>query len=135
MIVIRDAWRLICARRCIASTLLTSETMLPVLDLDHAVRFRRDVGVVRDEDDGVALAVQLVQQPHHLGAALAVERAGRLVGEDHAPAVHERARDGDALLLPAGKLRRPVVRPVGEAQRGEQIGRPRSTRSLCGTPA
>ena len=34
--------------------------------------------------------------------------------------VHERAGDGDALLLAAGELRRPVVGPVAEPERFEQ---------------
>ena len=36
---------------------------LAVADVDDAVRVRRDVGLVRDEDDGVAAAVQLARTP------------------------------------------------------------------------
>ncbi|GEM_PF-4131188 len=56
---------------------------------------------MRDDDDRVALLVHGAQQFHHVFAALAVERAGRLVGKDDAPAIHERPRDGNALLLAA----------------------------------
>ena len=65
-----------------------------------------DRRIVGDDDDGVAFAVQLLEQRHELGAALAIERAGRLVGEDDLAAVHQRARDADALLLAARELRR-----------------------------
>src|SRR5688500_10572246 len=73
-----------------------------------------------DDDDGVAFGGQLVQQRHHLAAALRVERAGRLVGEDDLAAVHERARDGHALLLAAGELARPVAEALAEPEHAEQ---------------
>ena len=46
---------------------------------------------------------------------LAVEIAGRLVGEQHVGVGDDRAGDGDALLLAAGKLGRRMVPPVLEA--------------------
>ena len=49
-----------------------------------------------------------------------VEIAGGLVGEDQSGPVGERAGDGDALLLAAGKLARAVGQAVGEAERAEQ---------------
>ena len=72
-----------------------------VLDLDHARRVLGDFACVCDQNHGVTLRPQLFQLPHHVGAALAVQRAGRLVGQDHAAAVHQRARNRHALLLPA----------------------------------
>ena len=60
--------------------------------------------------------MQLVENPQHLVAAAAVERAGRLVGEDDIGAVHQRAGDRDALLLSAGQLVRPVAGAVGDAE-------------------
>ena len=48
---------------------------------------------------------------------------GRLVGEDEARRVDERAGDRDALLLPAGELHRPVMRAVGEADAPERLPR------------
>ncbi len=71
---------------------------------------------------------QVAQQGHHLGAALAVERAGGLVGEDDAAAVHQRAGDRHALLLAAGELVGLVLQAIGQAQRGEQFGRARMAR-------
>ena len=46
---------------------------------------------------------------------LAVKRAGRLVGQDQDRIVDQRAGDGDALLLSAGELARPVLRAMGQA--------------------
>lgn len=64
-----------------------------------------------DEHDGVACIGQLVQQRHHLGAAVGVQRARGFVGQDDAPAVHQRPRNRHALLLPARELRGPQVLP------------------------
>ena len=58
----------------------------------------------------------------------AVEGAGRLVGEDEARLVDERARDRDALLLAAGELRRAMMRAIGEADAGERRHAPCSRR-------
>ena len=43
------------------------------------------------------------------------QRAGRLVGEQQRRLAHQRPGDGDPLLLPAGKLVRPVAGPVRHA--------------------
>ena len=51
---------------------------------------------------------------HRVGAG-PVEVAGRLVGEDHRRVGRHRARDRDALLLPARELLRPVVHAVLES--------------------
>ena len=51
-----------------------------------------------------------------LGAGVAVEVAGRLVGEDERRLGDERAGDRDALLLAARQLGRLVVEPVAEAE-------------------
>ena len=56
----------------------------------------------------------------HLGARVAVEVAGRLVGEDQGGFRDDRAGDGDPLLLAAGQLGRLVVEPVAEAQAFER---------------
>src|SRR5690606_33024768 len=83
---------------------------LAVADLDDAIGLFGNRRLVRDEDDGVAVAVQLAEDLHYLPPARAVERAGRLVGENDLPAIHQRPRDGDALLLPAGELAGAVLR-------------------------
>ena len=63
------------------------------------------------------------QQVEDLLGALRVEVAGRLVGDEHGRVRHDRAGDGDALLLSAGELPRVVVRAVGQAddlERGQR---------------
>ena len=54
----------------------------------------------------------------------AVEIAGRLVGEQHRRLVGERAGDGHALLLAAGKLVGRVVAALGEADGLKRLQRP-----------
>ena len=53
-----------------------------------------------------------------------IERAGRLVGPDDGGIVHERAGDGDALALTAGKLRGLVPGPIRETDRVQRGHRP-----------
>ena len=54
-------------------------------------------------------------RPQHLLAGAGVEVAGGLVGEDDVGPAGEGAGHGDALLLAAGELARPVVQPVAQA--------------------
>ncbi|MNT02675.1 hypothetical protein D3C72_1371810 [compost metagenome] len=76
--------------------------------------------------------MQLAQDADDLLAALAVERAGGLVGQDDLAAVHQRARDAHALLLAARKLARPVLGAVFQAQARKQLTRPRVARRALG---
>ena len=90
----------------------------------HLARDMLDHGeVVADEQIGEAeLAPELVEQVEDLRLHGDVERGGRLVADHDARPQHERARDGDALALPAGELlgepRRHLRR---EADAGEHL--------------
>jgi hypothetical protein len=75
-----------------------------VADGDDAVGELGDVGLVGDDDDGVALGVEIVEERHDLVAGLGVEVAGGFVGEDDGGLVDQGAGDGDALALAAGEL-------------------------------
>ena len=80
-------------------------------------------------------AVQLLQDGHDLLAALAVQRPRRFIGQDHRPAVHERPRDADALLLAARELIGVVLR-AGRPVRGLAGSRWHApTRSAFAMPA
>jgi hypothetical protein len=69
--------------------------------------------VMRHEDRGDAHLLQQAAQLHpHLVAQLDVEIGKRLVEQQHGRFDHDRAGDGDALLLAAGELARPSL---GEA--------------------
>jgi hypothetical protein len=60
---------------------------------------------VRHHDHRDALiAIEAGDQIHDLAAGLGIEVAGRLVGQKNGRIGHDRARDGDALLLAAGQF-------------------------------
>ena len=80
--------------------------------------------IVRDEQVGQA---ELVLQVHHeiedLRLDRHVQRRHRLVADDQARLQRERARDADALALPAGELVRIVVDVLGaQADAAEDVG-------------
>ena len=102
--------------------------------LDHAAVHDRDaVGhrerlllVVRHVDERDAdVALDALQLDLQLLAQLQVERAERLVEQQHGGAVDERARERDALLLAARELARLAL---GLARRGRRARAPRATR-------
>lgn len=95
--------------KCAASPLLALCTFIifdnTVGEHDSAAGVRSDLRVVCDDDDrGALLPIDAAQQFHHLAAGAAVKRAGRLVGENDPASRNECPRDGNALLLTAGKL-------------------------------
>src|SRR5262245_27735107 len=65
-----------------------------------------DVGLVRDDDHGDAGRIKLLEQLDDLVSGMAVECAGRLVGENDMRIVDQSAGNSDALLLAARKLGR-----------------------------
>ena len=87
--------------------------------------------VVRDVDEGDAdLALDALELDLHLLAQLEVERAERLVEQQHLRAVDDRPRQRDALALAAGELRRLARAEVAEAHHRERLlGAARGARS------
>ena len=92
----------------------------------RAIRLGRggDVSVVRDQQDGLPIIVQPAQQLDHLMAALRVQRAGRLVGEQQRRLVGQGPGDGQPLALAAGQHARRGVGLVPDAQQVEQVAGP-----------
>ena len=76
---------------------------------------------MRDDQDGVALLVQLGEELEHLVAGLLVERPGRLVGEEHGRTIGERPGDRDPLSLPAGELGGEDVRLLRDTDLLEEV--------------
>ena len=79
--------------------------------LDHAVAqmhaaacVARDVRLVGDENDSVALLIETFEQHHDLLTGFGIEVAGWLVGQDDRRIVHQRAGNCDALALSAGEF-------------------------------
>src|SRR5271169_3460844 len=86
----------------------------PVSDLDVPFHGGGDVGVVGDDHDGGAVAVQLAEQVQDGRAGRGVQVAGGLVGHDQGGPAGQGPGDGGALLLATGKLIRPVPDAVAE---------------------
>ena len=96
-----------------------------VFDQDHAVSQRHGFGhVVRDQQRGEAVLLpQRFDQAVHLDARERVERAQRLVEQQQARPVHQRARQRHALPLAARQHRRPIVRTVAQPHLLERLHR------------
>jgi hypothetical protein len=72
-----------------------------------ALGMRRDIRLVRDQHDGDAVRVEFSEQAHDFLAGMAVEIAGRLIGQNQPWCVDQCAGNRHALLLAAGN-------PVGQ---------------------
>ena len=92
----------------------------------HRERLFLVVGHVDERD--ADLALDALELELHRLAQLEVERAERLVEQQRARVVHERAGERDALLLAAGELAGLAVGEVGEPHDLEQLAR-RASRS------
>src|SRR5215469_15437033 len=77
-------------------------------DLDVPTRMCNHAGIVRRDQEGNSGGrIERRHQRDQLFGVLRVEICSGLVGKDDGGFWTESARDGDSLLLPAGKLRRP----------------------------
>ena len=74
-----------------------------VLDDEDAVGMHDRRQSVGDDDRGAALA-EFGDRLLHVVLGFGIERRGRLVEQDDRRILDQRARDGDALALPAGEL-------------------------------
>src|SRR5665213_692588 len=94
----------------------------PTIAHDHtAPAVGGDVELVSHHDHGDTRIIQRLEQPHDLNAGARIEVASRLIREQQVRAVHERAGDGDALLLATGELARSVVEPRPQAHLLERL--------------
>jgi hypothetical protein len=75
----------------------------------------RLVAVCHHDQILARLASEPVEQFEHLPSGLFIQVAGRFVGQDELRVVHQRAGDGDALLLAAGQAIGECLRAVEQA--------------------
>ncbi len=109
---------------------MTSSTSLPLSRWRILEACWAAMRVVGDHDDRLLeLAVEDAELAEDLVGALAVEVAGRLVGDDQVGVGHDRPGDRDALLLAAGELPGVVVLPPFEAD--DPQGRHRAAASAA----
>ena len=99
-----------------------SSTMRPSRSAIVRAQLSATCHVVRDDQDGRAQAlVQIVDQRQNLLAGVRIEIAGGLVGQQNRRIDGERARDGDALALAAGKFVGQVREAVRELHQVQQL--------------
>src|ERR1700675_1588767 len=80
------------------------------------------VHVVRGEEDGATFFLENADDVPELAAALGIESSGRLVEKKDPRIADQRGRDGEALLLTAGKFSNPRVGFFGELEFFENCG-------------
>ena len=81
------------------------------------------------------LAVEFVEQRHDFLAGVAVQVAGRLVGQDQARPVDQRAGNGHALLLAAGNVVGQRFGVAAQADLVEHLAGARRGAASLATPA
>ena len=67
--------------------------------------------------------VELLKNSHDFDAGPAIEISGRLIRQKHFRAVDQGARDGDTLLLTAGKLTGMMIFAARQSDRSQNIVR------------
>jgi hypothetical protein len=96
-------------------------------DRDRVGHRHRLLLVVRDVDErDPDVVLQPLEEQLHLLAELEVERAQRLVEEEHARLAHQRSRESDPLLLAAGDLPRLALAEAAQSDEVEHLLHPRS---------
>src|SRR5712692_4343129 len=95
---------------------------LSVAKNKHALGELRDVVLVGDQHDGQSFVIQVLENLHDLDRGAAVEISGGLVGQQNRRLVHQRARNGHALLLPTGHLRWKMLRAIRKPNHGQRFG-------------
>ncbi len=80
---------------------------------------------MRDDQHRHAFLRQLAHHRQHFADALGIERRRRLVEQDRIGPQRQRARNPDALLLPARQRTRQAVRMIGHIDPRQQIHRAR----------
>src|SRR2546423_14033701 len=95
------SWRM----RCVGTSQPLSNLFVffdqAVSNRDDAMRPSRYVVLVRDENDGVAFFVKLLEEVHDVVTRRRVQRSGRFIREENRRMIHQRASDRDALTLAA----------------------------------
>ena len=82
------------------------------------------VHVVRGDQEGQALAGELVDLLPEIAARLRIDAGGRLVEQQQLRLVNHAGRQGQALFPAAGKLAGKLVPPLGQAEPLEALAAP-----------
>ena len=94
-----------------------------VANPDDPEAARGDVGLVGDDHDGLAVAMEVAEEFEDLVARLAVEVAGGLIGQQQRRLLDQGPSDRHPLPLAAGHLVGAVPHPVGQPDTCQRLGR------------
>ena len=78
-----------------------------------------DIVLVGDQDDGQTLVIEVLEDLHDLDRCAAVEISRGFVRQKDRRAVDQCAGDRHTLLLPAGHLRRKMLRAIAKTNHGQ----------------
>jgi hypothetical protein len=99
-----------------------------ITQVNAAVTNRGGLLAVGNQDErGPGFIGELAEKSEDVFAVRRIEISRRFIGKEQRGPMHERPRDGDALLFSAGKLRRQRVCPPGQADPLKQCGHPHRT--------
>src|SRR5215470_10777929 len=91
---------------------------LAIAHMKDSMAVRGGLRIMRDHHNCLPeILIELAQKRKNILGAFRVEISGGLVGEDDLRLGDDGARDGHALLLPAGKLRGEVMEAVAESEK------------------
>jgi hypothetical protein len=80
-----------------------------------------DFGVMRDDDEGLSLYVQSVEDSQDFSATRGVKITSRFIGKDYYGVICECAGNSDPLLLASAELRGPMFEPVSKSYGYSQV--------------
>lgn len=95
-----------------------------VTDVNDAMSVHGNVEFMSNQDNGVALLVELLEQSHDFNAGSRIESAGGLIGQQDSGPVYKRSSDGDTLPLAARKLVRFMEHPLLQIDGAKRVARP-----------
>ena len=96
---------------------------MPAVERDDATAHVVDhLAIVSGHEHRGARAVDALEQIHNAAGGLRIQISRGLVADEQRRPVHDGARNGDALLLAAGKLIGIAVQLVGEAHEAQHLG-------------
>ena len=79
--------------------------------------------LVRDQDKGQTLPIEILEDLHDLDRGPAIQVAGRLIGQQNRRTVYQSTRNGYSLLLASRELRGKMFHAVGEANHLQSLAR------------
>src|SRR5207248_1473187 len=75
-----------------------------IAQMDGAACMRSDIALVRDQNDGVAALIQILEQRHDFLAGFGIASPGASIRQNDGRLIDQRPSNGDALASTAGSI-------------------------------